>query len=221
MTTPVQSLGLSAYVASGSAGNVLTANATIGNTVLLGISTQQYGSGAANDVTSVTTTFGTATKVTSINRSSLSDLEWWIVPVTAAGQSATVTLASGNTWTCSATEWHGAVSSSYFLGGNNGNTSSLALTCTPLHAGDILLVMAVAGYVTFTADPSGNTPAWSVLTGGVWTDTNALGLAYYTVPSTSAVTATWTLSGSQATAITGIGITLPAGIPNPNFLAFM
>lgn len=213
MTTPVQFLGGSTDIASGTAAAVLSANPQIGNTVLLAIASV---GAVGNDVTNVTTTFGTATKVGSQDRNFLLDLEWWIVPVTAVGNQITVTLGSGSTWFCLASEWPGKASSTYGVASSNADATSLSQACTPAAANDILLVF-VTSYFPFTADPGSNTPPWTMLNSGNWADANGISLAYMQAPSTAAETATWTIGSSSATALIGIGMTLP---PSADLLIF-
>jgi hypothetical protein len=87
---------------SGAAATVFAANTTVGNTVLVCV---QIGVPSAPDVTSITSSIGTFTRVNDFSDGN-NDYEWWVcLAATGAAKTVTITTTGGQPYTAMAMEW--------------------------------------------------------------------------------------------------------------------
>jgi hypothetical protein len=183
----VQSGGSSTYTNSGSSAQVLTANCTEGNTVILTIGIVASG----DQVVSIVSGIGTFVLVGRTGATDTgNDAEIWIC-LSAAGAADTITVTTeANQWYAAAFEVSGNALT-YLLVPPAGalNTTAPSLTASSLVSGNFVLVYL---------DGVGN--AISAVPASPWVDFNGSGVinlssgfdAVTQVVTTSSVTATWT-----------------------------
>jgi hypothetical protein len=200
------------FINSGSAGDALPANNTIGNCVAVMIGSL---SGTVNDVSGVSSSMGTFTKVDAIGGDV--DVEFWVCRVTTgAARTITVTTTSGDQWVAVGFEYSGGVGSAVSGGSGSGTSASASLAVTPDESGDVVMVASTVA-TAFTGAPSS---PWSSYNAGGWTLSEGAGLAAQIVSSGSAVTATWTVSGSHPWTTLGL-ILRPSASPKGAMLAVL
>jgi hypothetical protein len=144
---------------SGAAATVFAANTTVGNTVLVCV---QIGVPSAPDVTSITSSIGTFTRVNDFSDGN-NDYEWWVcLAATGAAKTVTITTTGGQPYTAMAMEWPpalGAADGGHATG--TGTTPLLAIT--PPNTGSVVAATATMYNGGITA-PGG---AWTNI--GGWT----------------------------------------------------
>ena len=169
---------------SGAAATVFAANTTVGNTVLVCV---QVGN-ATTDVTSITSSIGTFTKVCSFaDATGPNDYEWWVcLSATGSAKTVTVTTTNGAPYTIMGMEWPpalGAADGGHATG--TGTTPLLAIT--PPNTGSVIAATATMYNGGITA-PGG---AWTNI--GGWTSYPTFSDVIAQVAlSSSSVNATWT-----------------------------
>lgn len=176
-------------LASGSAAAVLTSNPALGNSVIMAVSA----GGVLNDITSLTSTFGTFTRLTAVYAGGFTDsLELWLCTnVTAAGNSVTVTDASGHTWRAVCYELPGTVVASN-VSNASATSTTLTGTLTPSEPGDFMAFFTWNA-AAVTAVPSGS---WTNLNPGGWTLANGCVTSWQNAPDTTNISANCQLGSS-------------------------
>lgn len=182
-------------IPNGSAATVLPANSTAGNTVLACI-TGLGASLAGNNITSITSSIGTFTKINSEpDPPADSVCEMWVC-LSASGAARTITPVFGGTGTvtnyiAAAFEWNPAASAATNGGVGNGNSTSPSQTVSPGASGYVVTVMN-SDYNAITAAPGA---PWTTYNGSTqWSHTDGNDAAWQVTSSSSSVTATWTIN---------------------------
>lgn len=184
-------------IVNGAAGTILPGNSTSGNTVVACITV--LGSGlAGNNITSITSSIGTFTKLNSQpDTPADSDCEQWVC-LSASGAATTITPVFGGTGTvthfiAAGFEWTPGASAATTGGTGNGNSTSPAQTVSPGTTGYVVMVMN-SDYNAITAAPGA---PWTTYNGSTqWSHTDGNDVAWQITASSSSVTATWTITNS-------------------------
>ena len=181
---------------SGSAGTVLPANATIGNTVTLCV--------VNNATTGSVTPSGMCSTWTlkSTQVLSIATVLTFTGVVTSAVRTVTVTNSAGSTWDAVCIEASG-VGSSLTAGTASGSTANPSLAIASTAAQMVVAISAVPG--AFSAGPS--TP-WVDYNAGAFLVADGQDVAYNIITSGTSTTVTWTAT-AQSWAIAAV-ILVPA-----------
>lgn len=172
-------------IPSGTSKQVLPANATLGNKVVLFI----YPTSTAQTVSSVTSPIGTFTKVSGEASPAGFDLEWWVCSnVTGAADTITVNTTTGN-WIAQATEFSGGVGTAETVTGNSTTSTNATQVVTPPADNSIVLVGALVDSTDFTGGPSS---PWVNYSAGFFSLVNGVQPTYQITSSMTPVTAAWT-----------------------------
>jgi len=186
-----------AALASGAAGTVLPANATLGDTIVLAV----LGSGSTGQVVaSVTSPMGTFVKVNASLQTGQSDIELWVLSgVTSAGRTVTVTMSGGSTWYAQATEFSGtlsAVANAPTTGASTGPSGSVTTS-----ANDVA-VLYVNGLSSSLS--SGPASPWVNYNAGAFKLAWDESVSYQVVGASGTVTGTWKQSSSAKWQVIGL-----------------
>lgn len=187
---------------------MLPGNTTIGNYVVLAL---VAASSTNNEMQAVTSGIGTPSRVLAVTGRSGAEMEFWVIPVTAAAKTVTVTTVDGDAWYGQATEVSGGVVSALSGLTAAGTSAAAAITITGLISGDMVFAFANN---TGNFNSGAPTSPWVDYNAGAFTHGAGLDVAYQVVTATS-VTATWTGSASYTWDAIGLILTSSGGLINP------
>jgi hypothetical protein len=180
-------------LASGAAGTVLPANATLGDTIVLAVLGGQA-------VASVTSPMGTFVKVNASFQSGQSDIELWVLSgVTGAGRTVTVTMSGGSSWYAQATEFSGTLSAVANTPTTGTSTSPSGSVTTSANGVAVLYVNGLNKSLS-----SGPATPWANYNAGAFQLAWDESVSYQVVGSSGTVTGTWVQSASAKWQVIGL-----------------
>ena len=187
-------------VASGTSAAVLSAPATLGDTIVLAILGNHS---TGQTVTSVTSPMGTFVKVNASLQAGQSDIELWVLSgVTGAGTTVTVTMSAGSAWYAQATEFSGALTAlANTPASGTGTSASGAVTTTA--NGDVALLYVNGLNSSLSAAP--NAPWLNYNAGSfklLWDES----VSYQLASAPGTVTGTWAQAASAEWQVIGLDL---------------
>jgi hypothetical protein len=190
-------------LASGAAGTVLPANATLGDTIVLAV----LGSGSTGQVVaSVTSPMGTFVKVNASLQAGQSDIELWVLSgVTGAGRTVTVTMSGGSSWYAQATEFSGALSAVANAPTTGTSTKPSGSVTTSTNGVAVLYVNGLSSSLS-----SGPATPWVNYNAGAFKLAWDESVSYQVVGGSGTVTGTWAQSASAKWQVIGLSLSASA-----------